>query len=109
MNIGEDFKFRDDKVKDKKETVPIELLTGPFKGVILRYTQVSIKENQNETATLQFAYDLLKIPNRFSEVGLRKNEKFSTHIGLVLNTLILEAVGTENEHGALNSKEPVTE
>ena len=109
MIVGEDFKFRDSLVKDEKETVPIELLTGPFKGVVLRYTQVSVQENKDDTATLKFDYDMLKIPNRFSEVGLRRNPKFENHIGLVLNTLILEAVGTENEHGTNSSKEPVEE
>ncbi len=34
MKINEDFKFRDELSKDKKDTVPIELLTGIYKGVI---------------------------------------------------------------------------
>jgi len=105
MILGEDYAFRDKLVKSKEETVPIEVLTGPFKGVILRYTQVAVRENQNETATLQFDYDLLKIPQDHSEIGLRRNKIFEKHIGLILNSLILEAVGPEDEHRNTNSKE----
>jgi len=98
MILGEDFKFRDKMVKKEDETVPIELLTGPFKGIVLRYTTVAVRENTNGTATLQFDYDLLKIPTKHSEVSLRKNELFEKHVGLILNAMILEAVDT-NEHG----------
>ena len=102
MIVGEDFKFRDDKIKDKTDTVPIELLTGPFKGVILKYIHVVVKENRDQTATLQFDYDLLKIPKDYSEVGLREDKRFQKHAGLVLNALILEAVGTESKEKSLN-------
>ena len=44
MVIGEDYKFRDDL---KYDTVPIELLTGPYTGIVLRYTHVAIKEQAN--------------------------------------------------------------
>jgi len=104
MILGEDYKFRDDLVKEKTETVPIELLTGPFKGVILRYTRVAIQENKNDSASLQFEYDLLKIPGKFSHPGLRKNKLFTKHIGLILNALILEVVDTD-EHGTGNTEE----
>lgn len=102
MNVDEDYKFRDDLVKEAKETVPIELLTGPFKGVILRYTHVAIKE-EVDTARLQFDYDILKMPGRFSQPGLKKNKKFVHHIGLILNSLILEVVD-KDEHGTGNTE-----
>ena len=90
MNANEDYKFRDDLVKDDKDTVPIEILTGPFKGVILRYKTVSIREQADNTAKLHFDYDILKTET-FSEVSLRGNSKFEFQAGLILNTLILEA------------------
>jgi hypothetical protein len=86
-----DFKFRDDLYNvDKGETVPIEILMGPYKGVILRYTQVSIKEQDNGTAVLQFTYELLTLAEQ-TETTLRKDSRFEHHIGLLLNHLILEA------------------
>lgn len=92
MILGEDFKFRDDM---KHDTVPIELMLDPYKGIVYRYTKVGVKENDNETATLQFDYDLYEMGNH-TETKLRKDRIFTETLGLILNTLILE-VG-EDEH-----------
>lgn len=100
MIVNEDFKFRDDLVKNEKDTVPIQLLTGPYKDVIYRYTRVGVKEKGDEDAVMQFEYDLHEMGN-FTETSLRKDKKFEQYIGLVLNTLILEAVGgpkPQDEH-----------
>lgn len=104
MIVNEDYRFRDDLVKEESDTVPIELLTGPFKGVILRYTRVAIQEGIQD-AKLRFEYDLLKIPGSFSQPGLRKNKTFEQTIGLILNAMILEVVDT-NEHGTGNTQKP---
>lgn len=87
MEIGKDYKFRDD-MKDY-DTVPIELLTEPWQGVILRYVKVGVKESGDETATLQFSYDLLEMGNH-TETNLRRSKKFEEHVGLILNMMILE-------------------
>jgi hypothetical protein len=101
MNIGEDYKFRDDI---KEDTVPIELLTGPYKGVILRYVQVFVKENEDDTATLGFKYDLLGMGNH-TETALRTDRRFEKHIGIILNRMILEATEhTTNEYRDDNPK-----
>jgi hypothetical protein len=98
MKINEDFKFRDELSKDKKDTVPIELLTGIYKGVILRYTTVDIKEDvANDQATLKFQYELLEMGNH-TETQLRKDKVFNEYIGLVLNALIVEAIDAIEEH-----------
>lgn len=103
MILGEDYKFRDDM---KHDTVPIELLTGPYKGVILRYTNVAIKEQENDTAKMLFDYELYAM-GEHTEVSLRKDTKFLNHIGLVLNSLILESLEGANESGKNNTEEPV--
>lgn len=92
MIIGEDFKFRDDL---KKDTVPIEMLTEAYKGVILRYTKVGIKEKEDDdTAVLQFDYELLEMGDH-TETKLRKDPNFQEHAGLVLNALILESLDAQ--------------
>ena len=93
MIIGEDFKFRDDL---KGDTVPMELLTGPYKGVILRYTNVGVKELEDDTAVLQFAYELMEMGDH-TETKLRKDVKFQEHAGLILNALILETLDAEDD------------
>jgi hypothetical protein len=96
MIVNEDFKFRDDLIKSDKDTVPIELLTGDFKGAIIRYTTVAIREQEDQTAKLQFEYDVLDA-GKSSEVSLRKNKTFEFHIGLILNALILEATDAKDD------------
>lgn len=108
MNLGEDYTFRDNLVKDPKDTVPIELLTGPYKGIILRYTKVVINENVDQTATLKFDYDLLK-KCKFKEDKLRKDKMFEKHIGLILNNLILDSIGDVNDNRIADTQKPVEE
>jgi hypothetical protein len=43
------------------------------------------------------------MPAKHSETALRKNELFEKHIGLILNAMILEAVGPD-EHRTNNTK-----
>ena len=90
MIIGQDFKFRDDY--KKHDTVPIEILTGAYKGVILRYTDVMIQETEDDTATLKFGYDIIESPS-IKKKKLRDDKKFMTEAGLILNALILESLG----------------
>lgn len=108
MILGIDWKFRDDM---KEDTVPIELLTDPYKGVILRYTQVSIHEQVDGTAKLKFDYELYDAGSH-TMAALRNDEKFTAHIGLVLNTMILDITDAEselNESGTDDTEEPVEE
>lgn len=94
-----DFRFRDD-LANKEDTVPIEILIDPFKGVILRYNQVGVKEQENGTATLRFAYDLLETADH-TQVSLRKDPRFEQHLGILLNHLILESL--EAVEGPINA------
>lgn len=96
MNVNEDFKFRDDL---KQDTVPIELLTGPYKGVVYRYTKVAVKEKEDDTALMQFDYDIYESGNHV-QTQLRKDKTFENHIGLILNQLILEAVDNPQSEDA---------
>lgn len=88
MILGEDFMFMDSM---KTETIAIKLLTEPYKDIVYRYTKLNVKENDDDSATLSFSYELYEMGDN-TETSLRKDEKFHQHIGLVLNSLILEAV-----------------
>lgn len=87
MQVNEDYKFRDDI---KSDTVPIEILIDPYKGVIYKYVTVGAKVLvEGEQAVLQFQYELLNT-GKFSETTLRKDKRFEEYIGIILNLLILE-------------------
>ena len=90
MQLGTDYIFRDDLYDSKEEgsTCPIELLLEPFKGVVYRYTTVSFKMEE-DTPRMLYDYEILKT-NDLSMITLRKNVKFNTTLGLILNMLLLE-------------------
>ena len=91
IEVGKDWKFRDDMFKkDSAETVPIEILTDPYKGVILRYTKVAVRELENGTAVLNYEYEIVDA-GEHTETSLRKEERFHKHLSILLNHLILEA------------------
>ena len=109
MEMGTDFKFRDDlfNVKEDGSTVPIELTLDPFAGVVYRYTTVTFKVGEDDIPRLLYDYEIIQT-NDLSMVTLRKNEKFNTMLGLILNTLLLDASEAEgmSEAGTNDTKEP---
>lgn len=99
MILGIDFRFSNVYNTD---TSAIELLTEAYKGVIFRFTNVGVKENDDGTATLKFAYDILS-PGKFKEDLLRKDDYFERHLGLILNTLIIDIAELD---GAVRENDP---
>ena len=97
MEAGTDWTFRDDLFDANSEgtTVPIEILLDPFAGVVYRYTQVGFKMGEDNVPRMQFDYEIIKT-NDLSMMTLRKNQKFNTMLGLILNTLLLDASEQEN-------------
>ena len=97
MELGIDWKFRDDLFNPKEEgsTVPIEIMVDPFAGIVYRYTRVGFKMGEDNVPRMQYDYEIIKT-NDLSMVTLRKNAKFNTMLGLVLNTLLLDASEQQN-------------
>jgi hypothetical protein len=50
---------------------------------------------ENDQAKMLFDYDLLEMGDH-TETSLRKDVKFIQHVGLVLNTMILETLEEQN-------------
>lgn len=98
MELGTDFKFRDDlfNAKEPGSTVPIELTLDPFEGVVYHYTTVAFKMGEDNIPRISFEYEIDKT-NDLSMTTLRKNEKFNTTLGLILNTLLLDASEAESQ------------
>ena len=96
MELGSDYKFRDDLFNSKEEgtTCPIELTLDPFEGVVYRYTTVTFKMGEDNVPRMLYDYEILKT-NDLSMMTLRKNQKFNTIIGLILNDLLLDASEVE--------------
>lgn len=96
MELGTDWQFRDDLFNAKEDgtTVPIEILVDPFAGIVYRYTQVAFKMGEDNVPRMQYDYEIIKT-NDLSMVTLRKNVKFNTMLGLILNSLLLDASEAE--------------
>ena len=96
MELGTDWIFRDDlfNAKEDGSTVPIEILVDPFAGVVYRYTNVAFKVGEDDVPRMQYDYEIVKT-NDLSMVTLRKNQKFNTMLGLILNSLLLDASEAE--------------
>lgn len=105
MILGIDYRFSNVYNTD---TSAIELLTEAYKGVIFRYTNVGVKENEDETATLKFAYEILS-SGKFKEKLLREDRYFQEHLGLILNSLILDIAELDGAAGKDNTDEFVEE
>lgn len=87
MILDIDYKFRDDL---KEDTVPIELMTYSYEGVIYRYTVVKVEENSEKNeAKLIFDYAIMN-PGKHTEEDLKKDKRFQKHIGIILNAMILQ-------------------
>lgn len=96
MEMGTDYSFRDDLFDANVEgsTCPIEILLDPFAGVCYRYTHVTFKMDDDNIPRMLYDYEILKT-NDLSMITLRKNEKFNTMLGLILNSLLLDASEAE--------------
>jgi hypothetical protein len=105
MILGTDFRFSN--VYDT-DTSAIELLTEAYKGVIFRFKDVGVRENDDGTATLRFSYELLS-PGKFKEDLLRQDQYFERHLGLILNTLILDIAELDGADRESYTEEPVEE
>ena len=109
MEPGIDFKFRDDlfNAKEQGSTVPVELILDPFAGIVYRYTTVTFKMGEDNVPRLLYDYEIIKT-NDLSMTTLRKNEKFNAILGLILNSLLLDASEAEgaSQTRTNNPKEP---
>lgn len=109
MEMGTDYKFRDDLFDSKKDgtTCPIELMLDPFAGIVYRYTTVTFKMGEDNIPRLLYDYEIEKT-NDLSMTTLRKNEKFNAVLGLILNDLLLDASEAEgvSETRTDNPEEP---
>lgn len=107
MELGTDYKFRDDLFKNEDGTTcPIELTIEPFSGIIYRYTTVAFKLGEDDVPRLQYDYEIIKT-NDLSMVTLRKSQNFNEILGLILNSMLLDLGDAEaNETRNHNPKEP---
>jgi len=87
MKINEDFRLLDQS--ENEDTIPIELLTDPYKGVIIRFTIVKLPEPGDSDMVMKFDFEIIN-PAKYDREVLKTNKHFISTIGSLLNLLILE-------------------
>ena len=87
MIMGIDYAIRGDLGGD---TLPVEVLSGPWKGVILTFKTVVIRE-ETEGAKIQWDLEIIE-SGKFKTDLLKKDQKFKDHTGFILNAMILSMV-----------------
>lgn len=77
-----DFKF----VKGEDDSIFLELLSGEYSGVVYRYGQVSVQEDEEkESASLMFEFQIVDSGDFDS---LLDDSDFKNHIGKILSTIV---------------------
>ena len=74
----------------------VEILVDPFAGVVYNYTTVRFRVDENDIPRIGYDYEIIKT-NDLSMMTLRKNEKFNTMLGLILNAMLLEVADAEGD------------
>ena len=102
MQEGIDFKFRDDLIKEKTDTVPIELMIDFYSGIVYRYEKMQIVEQDNQ-AIMKFDYTILE-SGKLKEKNLRKDQRFHEILGVILNKMLLDAAEWEQTREDMNAR-----
>lgn len=102
MKENEDYKFRvdmDDKLNDS--TIPIELITPLYKGVVYRYLYITFVEDDAENASIKFEYEIID-PKEHVASQLEEDQVFKETIGLILNSIILDVIEEDYKNAGNN-------
>lgn len=101
MQEGVDFKFRDDLIKEKTDTVPIELMVDFYRGIVYRYNKMQIVEEKDQ-ARMRFDYDII-VSGKLKEKNLRNDQRFNEMLGLILNKMMLDVAEYEQAREDMNA------
>ena len=89
-----DYRFRDDLHYPEVELSVLELLSGPFCGILYCYGKTNIETIDDENGVLKFEFCVFN-RNEEERKALAQNKEFIQHIGEVLNSIILDDMGEE--------------
>ncbi len=85
------------------EITGIQLLTGPYIGVVYHYGKARIVE-ENDLAKLQFGYTIVNSGEHDVD-ELTKDENFVTIMGDILREILMNKVETDEQIRTDNSQE----
>ncbi len=88
---GVDYRFRDDMENDEGLST-IELLNGPYSGIMYCYGRTNIETVDSENGVLKFQFKVLDATEAERE-KYRNDKDFIQHIGEILNSIILDDMG----------------
>lgn len=66
------------------DTCPIEIMSGPFKNIIYKYGQISLKELEGENLQVNMNIDIIKAPEGFDQ----NDKDFTQAIGEIFVDIV---------------------
>lgn len=87
-----EYKFRDENF-DGKDTCPIEILEGPFKGIIYKYGKISLKETETGDMEVNMDITVLECPEGFDQ----QTPQFTQTIGEIFANIVEQNVVADSE------------
>jgi hypothetical protein len=91
VNMIEDIDYKYSFPEDDPEHIHIELLSGPFIGVVFKYDKVKFEE-ENKEMYLQFSYNVIQY-NNFT--NLESDLQFKNYIGDLLAEIMSKNMDQE--------------
>jgi len=89
MKEDKDYKIHDYETDIRKDTNPVEILTGEYAGALFRYGRVKAEASEDgETANIKFEYNILP-KSKIDHFFLQGNPKFERVVGEILEDIML--------------------
>lgn len=76
-----------------KDHASIKIIKGEYKGVQYSYGKIKFelkKQGDTELPVLSFIYEIDKHPDTLEKEELQKDQYFTSYIGSILDTILLE-------------------
>ena len=94
MDKAPEYKFKDDTF-DGKDTCPIEILDGDYKGIVFKYGKISLHETESGDLAVNMNVTVLQSPKNFNQ----ETPEFTQVVGQIFTDIVERNVeGDETEN-----------
>jgi hypothetical protein len=87
-----EYKFKEE-IYDGKDTCPIEIMEGEFKGIVYKYGKISIKETDAGDMEVNMDITIIDAPEDFDQ----QRKEFTQTVGEIFANIVEQNVTAEKE------------
>jgi len=85
------FKYSPELSSDITSNCPIEIMEGPYTGIVYRYGKISLKETDNGELNVTMDIEIIKSPDNFNQ----SEEAFTNTVGEIFSQIIEDGIEQE--------------